>query len=103
MPNENPKDKPTALSPTREKIHRIIFGADTFWGLTFDICLLIAILASIVVVCLQTVEYVGWQGDDHGPTKWSDLLTQASWAFTILFTIEYALRLYCVRLSLIHI
>ncbi len=96
MPNKS-IDKPTVLSPSREKLHKIIFGADTFWGLVFDITLLIAILASIVVACLQTVKNIGWVAPDHGPSQWSGMLTAASWAFTILFTIEYAMRLYCVR------
>jgi len=109
---DNSKDQPRTLSATREKIHKIIFGADTFWGLFFDIVLLVAILASIVVICLQTVEGIGWDysldakgekllGRDKRPikvsTNWSQWLSIASWAFTILFTVEYALRLYCVR------
>ena len=113
MPDNNSKDKPRTLSPLREKIHKIIFGADTFWGLFFDIVLLVAILASIVVVCVQTVEGLGWQYslDELGnklidpetkrpirvATQTSSWLEFASWAFTILFTVEYVLRLYCVR------
>jgi len=89
MPDKDSKEKPIVLSPTREKIHKIIFGADTFWGLTFDIALLVAILASIVVICLQTVARVN---DVHENT-----LSILSWAFTILFTLEYFARLYCVR------
>lgn len=100
MPDKAPIAKPNAPSPTQEKIHTIIFGADTFWGLVFDISLLVAILASIVVICLQTVEGIGWEGTsitEKGPTQWSSALNAASWAFTILFTLEYLLRLYCVR------
>lgn len=96
MPNKS-TDKPPVLSPAREKLHKIIFGADTFWGLVFDIVLLVAILASIVVACLQTVEGIGWTGTDHAHGPWYGPLYVASWGFTILFTIEYALRLYCVR------
>ena len=96
MPNKS-TDKPPVLSPAREKLHKIIFGADTFWGLVFDIVLLVAILASIVVACLQTVENIGWQGNDHAHGPWYWPLYIASWGFTFLFTIEYALRLYCVR------
>ena len=113
MPQNNSADKKRTLSPVREKIHEIIFGADTFWGLTFDIALLIAILASIVVASMQTVEGYGFdylvdslgqrQYEDGtnkaivAATSWSLWLETASWAFTILFTIEYLLRLYCVR------
>ena len=110
MPEKTSSNKPKSLSPTREKIHEIIFGADTFWGLTFDVALLLAILASIVVICLQTVKGIGWEystipmGDDQVKVikdfkagEWSVLLTRLSWAFTSLFTVEYFLRLYCVR------
>ena len=96
MPNKS-TDKPPVLSPAREKLHKIIFGADTFWGLVFDIVLLVAILASIAVACLQTVEGIGWKGVEHANGPWYWPLYFASWAFTFLFTAEYALRLYCVR------
>jgi len=60
MPNKS-TEKPPVLSPARESLHKIIFGADTFWGLVFDITLLVAIMASIVVACLQTVKGIGWE------------------------------------------
>lgn len=81
---QRPGDSPPTLSPVREKIHEIIFEADTFWGMFFDVALLIAILASLVIVCLESVES-------------SSFLRGLSWFFTALFTIEYFLRLYCVR------
>lgn len=103
MPNHD-TEKPIHLSPTREKIHQIIFGADSFWGLVFDIFLLLAILASIVVVCVQTVEGIGWQWPDdandphrHVGTDYSYSLWLANWIFTGIFTLEYFVRLYCVR------
>ena len=103
MPNKS-TDKPRSLSPARESLHRIIFGADTFWGLVFDIFLLLAILASIVVVCVQTVEGIGWQWSakdvvprKHVDTSVSQSLWITNWVFTIIFTIEYFVRLYCVR------
>lgn len=75
--------------PLRDKIHEIIFGADTPAGLGFDVCLLIAILISVTCVCLGTIESVN--------EKWSDWFTGIEWTLTILFTLEYVLRLYCVR------
>jgi voltage-gated potassium channel len=71
----------------REKIHEIIFEADTFWGAFFDISLLIAIVISVIITCLATVE-----GYTNQP--WIDV---ASMCFTALFTVEYLLRIYCVR------
>lgn len=72
----------------RHRLHEIIFEADTKLGLLFDIVLLITILCSVVVVCLETVEVM---------QPYAGLLRTLEWIFTILFTIEYLLRLYCVK------
>lgn len=77
-----------SLSPRQEKVHEIIFEADTPAGKAFDIGLLVAILVSIVAVCLETVPAVREQ--------YGAQLRQLEWAITILFTLEYILRLYCV-------
>ena len=87
--NKNP---PPATSPFRERLHEIIFEADTFSGALFDVVLLIVIVASIVVVCLETVEGIGGTGG-----KYDYQLGILSWVFTIFFTVEYMIRLYCVR------
>lgn len=87
--NESPNKSDQGL---RRKLHEIIFEADTFWGATFDILLLLAIIASIVVISLQTVGSVG--GKD---APYESLLYLLNWGFTLLFTLEYFLRLYCVR------
>lgn len=73
----------------RERLFSIIFRSDTRAGLAFDLALIAAILLSVGVVLLSTVE-----GMDR---KYGPLLHQIEWFFTILFTIEYGLRLYCVR------
>jgi voltage-gated potassium channel len=71
------------------RAHEIIFGSDTPAGKAFDVVLILAILASIAVVMLDSMESVRAQ---HGTA----LLT-AEWVFTVLFTAEYFLRLACVR------
>ena len=76
------------LSPRREKLHEIIFEADTPAGKAFDIALLVAIVVSIIAVCLESVASVR---DQYGSE-----LRALEWAITILFTIEYILRLSCV-------
>jgi voltage-gated potassium channel len=76
-------------SPRKQHLYDIIFEADTRAGKAFDVVLLILILASIVTVMLESV---GTIRADHGGT-----LTAVEWIFTGLFTIEYLLRLYCVR------
>ena len=79
---------PTTLNPRKEKIHEIIFEADTPMGKTFDIFLLVMIMASILVVMLESVK--GLQEQYHS------IFYVLEWIFTIFFTIEYLLRLYCV-------
>lgn len=85
----------------RERLHEIIFEADTFWGAAFDILLLIVIVTSIVAVSLDTVSGIGDHSLDSDPVdnpgKYGKLLYNLSWACTIFFTIEYVLRIYCVR------
>jgi voltage-gated potassium channel len=70
-------------------LHEIIFEADTRAGTVFDVGLMIAILASVAAVLLESVDQIR---EDYGP--W---LVSAEWFFTVLFSVEYALRLYCVR------
>lgn len=75
-----------ALTHLRNRTHIIIEGTDTRLGKLFDIILLIAILASVAVVMLDSVLYMRLQ--------YGTLFFYAEWFFTILFTIEYALRLF---------
>lgn len=74
---------------TRDRIHEIIFGHDTTAGKTFDVVLIVAILASVAVVMLDSVRSIA--------VRHRALFQSAEWAFTILFTIEYAARLYSAR------
>ncbi len=77
------------LSPTRQRLHEIIFEADTPAGKRFDVVLLWAIVISTGAVMLESVEEIKAA---HGP-----LLTTVEWVFTALFSVEYFLRLWCVR------
>lgn len=77
------------LAPWREKIHEIIFEADTPAGKRFDVFLIIAITLSVIAVMLESVEAIR---ADYGT-----LLDIVEWSFTILFAIEYILRLISVR------
>lgn len=67
----------------------VIFEADTPAGRRFDIVLLLAVSASVLIVMLETVEGLA---DRYGAA-----LTVAEWGFTILFSIEYVARLLCVE------
>jgi len=73
----------------RLRLHTIIFESDTRAGKAFDIALLVLIVASIVAVCLDSVESYR---ASIGPA-----LHFAEWLFTVLFAIEYVLRLVSVR------
>jgi voltage-gated potassium channel len=77
------------MSPARNRLHEIIFEADTPAGKAFDVGLLLAIVATVTAVMLESVESIA--------TEYGSLLRSAEWVFTGLFTIEYGLRLYCVR------
>ena len=72
----------------RTVLHEVIFEADTPAGKAFDVLLIISILASVVAVMIDSIDVVRYQ---HG-----SLLYRIEWFFTILFTVEYALRLLCV-------
>ena len=73
----------------REKLHEIIFEADTKIGKIFDIVLIGSIVLSVLVVMLDSVKSVN--------QVYGSLLYNLEWFFTIIFTIEYMLRLYSVR------
>ena len=76
------------ISPLQEKIYSIIFKFDTPLGKAFDVALLVTILASVLVVMLESVPRFS--------TKYHDIFYTLEWIFTIFFTIEYFLRIYCV-------
>ena len=73
----------------KEKIYEVIFGYRTEAGRKFDIYLLIAIFLSVVGVILDS--------DTEINKKYGILLNITEWIFTILFTIEYILRVYCAK------
>lgn len=73
----------------RRRLHEVIFEADTKAGLIFDAGLLLAIVASMLVVMLASIERFN--------TEYRAALDTAEWFFTGLFTVEYVLRLVSVR------
>ncbi len=77
------------LSPWQKQLHDVIFEAETPTGKLFDLALFVLIILSVIAVMLETVESID--------TKYHTQLYIAEWVFTVLFTIEYALRLICVR------
>ena len=79
-------DSPNTL---RARLHEIIFEADTPAGKLFDVLLIGSIIVSVSMVMLDSINSI--------QARYGRLLYFGEWLFTILFTIEYVLRLYCVR------
>src|SRR5687768_15026183 len=73
----------------RGRLHEVIFEADTRAGRAFDIGLIGLIILSVLAVMLESIGAVR--------RRYGAQLHAAEWAFTILFTVEYALRLLSVR------
>ena len=71
----------------QEELYRIVFESDTAAGRGFDLALLVTILLSVGVVMLDSME--GFGG--------SRMLAVAEWVITVVFTIEYGVRIYCAR------
>ncbi len=82
----NPRNR--ELRPWQATLHEIIFEADTPAGKRFDIALIVLILASVLVVMLDSVAAIR---ETHG-----ELMHILEWTFTIVFSVEYFLRLICV-------
>tara|TARA_B110000483_G_scaffold99953_1_gene122676 strand:- start:113898 stop:114731 length:834 start_codon:yes stop_codon:yes gene_type:complete len=70
----------------RQKLHHVIFGTDTPAGKTFDLVLIYTILASVATVILESVESISMH--------YQGIFDSAEWFFTVLFTVEYIIRIY---------
>jgi len=78
----------------RHRLHEIIFEADTPAGKAFDVVLIASILLSVALVMLDSVEAV--------QRVYGTWLYAGEWFFTLLFTVEYLLRLTCVQRPLLY-
>ena len=76
-------------SKFRARLHEIVFEADTAAGKAFDVSVLVCIVASVCAVVLESVTSVRRQFGGE--------LRALEWFFTIVFTLEYVLRLYAVQ------
>ena len=73
----------------KTKLHEVIYEADTPSGKLFDVLLLIFIILSIVLVMLESVVSID--------REYHRLLYIGEWVVTVLFTIEYLLRIISVK------
>lgn len=90
-------NKPTSeyrTRPWQQKLHEVIFEADTPAGKRFDIALIITILVSVLVVMLDSVAAIR---EEYG-----ELLYILEWSFTLLFTVEYVLRLISIGRPILY-
>ncbi|MFK5926588.1 MAG: ion transporter [Desulfuromusa sp.] len=83
-----PERKPKSDHWLRHRLHEIIFEADTPAGKLFDVILILSIIISVIVVMLDSVADLNFQ---YG--QWFLFL---EWFFTLIFTVEYVLRLSCI-------
>ncbi|MGD9330075.1 MAG: ion transporter [Desulfobacterales bacterium] len=82
------------MNRLRHHLHEIIFEADTASGKWFDVILIASIIVSVMLVMLDSVDPVR--------AVYGRWLYVGEWVFTILFTVEYLLRLYCVQRPLLY-
>jgi len=88
VPFRSSLDPAPADWPTwRSTLYVVIFGHDTRAGKTFDVALIVTIAASVLAVMADSMASV------H--EAYGDDLYALEWGFTIIFTVEYALRLTC--------
>ncbi|SFS35260.1 ion transporter [Lutibacter maritimus] len=83
------KETKTTFEKQKEKIHQIIYEADTPAGKWFDILLILTIIVSIILVMLESIESIN--------KNYHNFLNIAEWIITILFTIEYVLRIFTIK------
>jgi len=88
--NNNLAGREKYRSPWRVKLHEIIFEADTFLGKLFDIVLILSIILSIIAVMLDSIASIR--------AGYGNILLIVEWSFTILFTIEYILRILAINI-----
>lgn len=77
------------MASRREALHRVIFGVDTPAGRAFDVVLLLVIVLSVLLVMLESVAPMR--------ARFGTALDLGEWLITGIFSVEYVLRLACVK------
>jgi voltage-gated potassium channel len=86
---------PGRYQALRDRLYRIIFLADTPEGKLYDVVLILTVMLSVLAVMLDSVDAV------H--RRFGSFLYAVEWGFTLLFTIDYLVRLYCVGRTLRYV
>lgn len=87
-------EQPVAGTGWRTRLHTVVFEADTPAGRAFDLVLIALIAISVILVSAETVEGLS-------PATYRAMRI-AEWTLTVVFTIEYALRLLAVRYPVVY-
>ena len=77
------------LKELKSTLYDIIHNTDSRWGKIFDVTLVIFIILSVIYVCLESVDSID--------KKYHHLMVFAEWLITIVFTLEYLLRIYTLK------
>lgn len=78
--------KEHSVMTLKQKLHRVIFETSTPAGRRFDVVLLWLIVVSVIVVMLESVPSLG--------ERFMFIFLSLEWGFTIVFTVEYILRIW---------
>ncbi len=89
------KNHKSKLDRFKQEVYIIIYGVNTPAGKAFDVGLLIAILLSVFTIMAETIE-------DIDRTYHTELIV-LEWIFTVIFTLEYALRIFVSKKPLKYI
>ena len=73
----------------KKKLHDVIYEADTPAGKAFDVILLLVIFLSIIIVMLESVKSIN--------LEYRKVFYVTEWVITVIFTIEYILRIISIR------
>lgn len=76
-------------SDLKRHIFVVIFQSRTPAGKAFDVVLIVAIILSVLALMLESIEDIS--------VRYGSFLHATEWGFTLLFTAEYVVRLWCVR------
>ncbi|MGD9491715.1 MAG: ion transporter [Bacteroidales bacterium] len=76
----------------KDRLFTVVFESDTRAGKIFDISLLVCILLSVIAILLESIPSYS--------RSYGSYLYAIEWGFTIIFTIEYGLRLYSTANSM---
>lgn len=79
----------TRIEAWRHTLYQIIYQANTPAGRDFDIALIMVILASVLTIVLDSVAGIS--------QRYGEQLFALEWFFTIIFTVEYILRIFCIH------